>query len=111
LERAKTELINELAAVTAKPENAPDPWLDMDTYRLSAIQDQIAWVRAVTAPDVQRVANRLFKTAAIASVVAGESLQLKPALQGRVQYEVFGEIATPAPTPKPAKPSSNDNPM
>jgi hypothetical protein len=80
---------------------------------LSAVQDQIALLKAVTASDLQRVANRLFKTSAIASVVAGESLQLKPALQGRLEYEVFGEIAAPAPSlsPKPpAKPSSSDNP-
>jgi zinc protease len=112
LERAKTEVINEMAALVSKPENAPDPWLDMSTYRLSSTQDQIALLRAVTAADIQRVANRLFKTTAVATVVAGETLQLKPALQGRLQYEVLGEVASPAPAPKPpAKPASNDNPM
>jgi len=112
LERAKTEVINEMAALAAKPENAPDPWLDMSTYRLSSTQDQIALLRAVTAADIQRVANRLFKTAPVATIVAGETLQLKPALQGRLQFEVLGEVASPAPAPKPpAKPASNDNPM
>ena len=112
LERAKTEVINELSAVLAKPESFPDPWLDMDTYHLSEAQDQIALLRSVTASDIQRVANRLFKTASVATVVAGETLQLKTALQGRVQYEVLGEIATPAPSPKPAtKPARNDNPL
>lgn len=112
LERAKNEVINDVTVMLAKPENAPDPWLDVDTYRISAAQDQIALLRAVTVSDLQRVANRLFKTTAIATVVAGETLQLKPALEGRLQYEVLGEIATPAPTPKtPAKPASNNNPM
>jgi zinc protease len=112
LERAKNEVVNEITVVQTKPDNAPDPWLDMDTYRMNAVQDQIALLRAVTASDLQRVANRLFKSAAIATVVAGETLQLKPALEGRLQYEVLGEIATPAPTPKPpAKPASNNNPM
>lgn len=112
LERAKSELVNEVTVMLAKPENAPDPFLDMDTYRMSAVQDQLALLRAVTSSDLQRVANRLFKSAAIATVVAGETLQLKPALEGRLQYEVLGEIATPAPTPKPpAKPASNNNPM
>lgn len=110
LERAKTEVINELSATSAKPDMFPDPWLDADTYRLSNPQDQIALLRAVSAPEVQRVANRLFNKG-IATVVAGESAQLKPALQGRVQYEVLGEIATPAPAPKPpAKPASSGNP-
>ena len=111
LERAKTEVINEVSAVLSKPESFPDSWLDMDTYHLSEAQDQIALLRSVTGSDVQRVANRLFKTASVATVLAGETLQLKAALQGRVQFEVLGEIATPAPSPKPAtKPAGNDNP-
>jgi zinc protease len=112
LDRAKNEVVNELTVMLAKPENTPDPFLDMDTYRMSAVQDQIALLRAVTSSDLQRVANRLFKSAAVATVVAGETIQLKPALEGRLQYEVLGEIATPTPTPKPpAKPASNNNPM
>ena len=110
LERAKTEVINELTPTLTRPEAQADPWLDADTYRLSAPQDQIALLRAVTAPEVQRVANRLFNKT-IVSVVAGETATLKAALQGRYQYEVLGEIAAPAPTPKPpAKPASNINP-
>lgn len=111
VERAINEAVNEVAVFNAKPENAPDPWLDMDTYRLKAIQDQVGLLRSVTASDLLRVANRLFKSAALASVVAGETLQLKPALQGRLEFEVLGEIAAPAPSPKPpAKPASNINP-
>ena len=110
LERAKTEVINELSPTLTKPEALPDPWLDADTYRLSAPQDEIALLRAVTASEVQRVANRLFNKT-IVSVVAGETAPLKAALQGRYQYEVLGEIATPAPSPKPpAKPAGNVNP-
>lgn len=110
LERAKNEVINEVSVLNARPDALPDPWLDADTYRLSTPQDQIALLRAVTATDVQRVANRLFNKP-VASVVAGESAPLKAALQGRYQYEVLGEMATPTPSPKPpAKPASNDNP-
>ena len=110
LERAKTEVINELTPVITKPEALPDPWLDADTYRFSTPQDQIALLRAVTAAEVQRVANRLFNKT-IVSVVAGETAPLKAALQGRYQFEVLGEIAPPAPAPKPpAKPASNHNP-
>jgi hypothetical protein len=64
-------------------------------------------LRSVTAADVQRVAGRLFKEGAIASVVAGETAPLKAALQGHIQFEVLGEITAPAPAPKtPAKPGS-----
>jgi len=109
LERAKSEVIAELSTALAKPDALPDPWLDADTYRLSAPQDQLALLRAVTAADVQRVANRLFNKT-IVSVVAGETAPLKAALQGRYQYEVLGEIAAPVPQKPPTKPASNDNP-
>ncbi len=110
LERAKTEVINEQTTLLAQPDAMPDSWLDADTYRLSGPQDQLTLLRAVTATDVQRVANRLFNKT-IVSVVAGETPPLKAALQGRYEYEVLGEIAAPAPTPKPpAKPATNSNP-
>src|SRR5215213_2565137 len=110
LERARTELIGEHMTLLAKPDALADPWLDADTYGLSAPQDQIALLRNVTPADVQRVANRLFNKT-IVSVVGGESAPLKAALQGRHQYEVLGEIATPAPSQKPpTKPANNINP-
>ena len=110
IERAKNEVIGDVMTSLAKPDALADPWLDADTYRLSAPQDQIALLRAVTPADIQRVANRLFNKN-IVSVVAGESAPLKAALQGRYQYEVLGEIATPAPSQKPpTKPANNNNP-
>lgn len=111
LARAKTEAIGEISSLVSKPEALPDPWLDLDTYHLSATQDQIALLRSVTAQDLQRVANRLFKNATVASVIAGDSMPLKAALQGRFQYEVFGEIATPIPPAKPqSTPGAKDSP-
>jgi predicted Zn-dependent peptidase len=111
LERAKTELVNETAVMTSKSDALPDPWLDADTYRLSAVQDQLSLLRGVSAADIQRVASRLFKDPAIASVLAGDSAQLKPSLQGRFQFEVLGEIAVPAASPKPpTKPASSVSP-
>ncbi|HKS10557.1 MAG TPA: pitrilysin family protein [Pyrinomonadaceae bacterium] len=112
LDRARTEVVNETVASATKAEAVPDPWLDADTYRFSAVQDQAALLRAVTPADVQRVAKKLFKDpAAVATVVAGEVDPLKTALQGRVQFEVLGEVVVPTTTPKtPAKPAGNANP-
>ena len=111
LDRAKNEVISETVAAATKSEPVVDPWLDADTYRLDAIQDRAALLRSVTAADIQRVATRLFKNASIASVVTGESAQLKATLQGHVPFEVLGETAPPAPSPKPpAKPTTNRNP-
>ena len=110
LDRARNEVVGETSALIAKSEALVDPWLDADTYHLSAPQDQLALLRAVTAAEVQRVANRIFNKPLV-SLAAGETAPLKAALQGRFQYEVLGEIASPAPTPKPpAKPSGSDNP-
>ena len=110
IERAKNDVIGDAMTMLTKPDALPDPWLDADTYRLSAPQDQIALLRNVTPADVQRVANRLFNKTVV-SVVAGETAPLKAALQGRYQYEVLGEIATPAPSQKPpTKPANNINP-
>ena len=82
-----------------------------DNQKDRSIEDQIALLRAVTPADIQRLANRLFKDAAMASVVTGEPAQLKATLQGRVQFEVLGEVEAPAPSAKPpAKPASSANP-
>lgn len=102
LDRAKTEAIGEVSGLLSKPESFPDPWLDVETYHLSGLQDQVALLRSVTAQDVQRIASRLFKEPRLASVIAGDTLPLKAALQGRFPFEVLGEIATPTPAPKPA---------
>ena len=111
LDRARSEVVNELAAVVTKAEAIPDPWLDLATYRLSAVQDQLALLRLVTAGDIQRVSNRLFKDTTVASVITGEPAQLKATLQGRVQFEVLGEVAAPAPSLKPpVKPAGSANP-
>lgn len=112
VDRAKAEVVNEAVVVATKSEAVPDPWLDLDTYRLRALQDLPALLRAVTPADMQRVAGRLFREpTAVASVLVGEAVPLKTALQGRVQFEVLGEVAAPAPTPKtPAKPTGNVNP-
>lgn len=111
LDRAKAEVVNEAVVRATKPDALADPWLDAETYRLRTVQDQPALLRSITAMDIQRVANRLFKNAAVASVMAGEAEPLKAALQGRVPYEVLGEIAAPAPSPQPpAKPATNAKP-
>lgn len=110
LERARSEVVNEVAVEAAKSDAYPDPWLDFDTYRLQSVQDPVTSLRSVGPADIQRVANRMFKGAAVASVVAGEPGELKAALEGRLQYEVLGETVAPTPAAKPpAKPGNNDN--
>jgi predicted Zn-dependent peptidase len=111
LDRAKTEVVNEAVSGT-KAEALPDPWLDADTYALREVQDVPALLKAVIPTDIQRVAKRLFRNPpSVASVVVGEEAPLKTALQGRVPFEVLGEVSAPAaPAKTPTKPASNANP-
>ena len=49
-EKAKTELMNEIAK-----RNAADFWLDIDTYKLVSVKDELQKAEKVTLADVQRV--------------------------------------------------------
>ena len=111
LVRARSEIEAEINNQMAKPEGLVDAWLDLDTFHLVGVDDQLAVLRGLSAADIQRVANRLFLDATVASVIVGDTQQLKTALQGRQQFEVMGEIAAPSPPPKPQnKPVGNINP-
>ena len=114
LDQARNELILQLNNRLANPETMLDVWLDLDTFRLATVEEQIQSVQKLSAADLQRVANRLFKDAPIASIVLGDSQQLKAAVDGHIQVEVMGEIVKPtpaAPEPKPAiKPNTTSKP-
>ena len=109
IDRAQKEVVAEMPV--ARPDNIADAWLDMHTYRLAAPRDAVAALQKVSPADVQRVAVKLFKDAAIATVVVGDPLELKAALQGRVQFEVLGEVSNPAPSQStPKKPGIGSTP-
>ena len=111
IERARKEVLDEGNAALSKTDSLPDSWLDMDTYRLTAAQDQTTAIQSVSPGDVQRVANRLLKDAPVATVIAGDAAQLKPLLQSRVQFEVFGETPSTGPSTKPpTKPATPSSP-
>ena len=112
LERAKREVAIENNSPTANLlEDQPDAWLDMDTYKLTAIQDRPSLIAAVSPADIQRVAARLFKDTPLATVAVGDAPQLKLALQGQMPFEVLGEIVAPPPSTKtPTKPEIKTNP-
>lgn len=105
MDRARNEVLTELNSLLSKPDSLSDTWLDQDTYRLSDAQPAPpAVVSSITPADVQRLAARLLNGPA-ATVVLGDPQQLKTALQTRVPFEVFGEIAAPVtipPTPSKA---------
>jgi len=111
LGRAISKIEAEINNQMAKPEGMVDSWLDLDTFHLASVDDQLVALRSLSAADIQRIANRLFLDGSVASVIVGDTQQLKAVLQGREHFEVMGEIAAPSPSPKPQnKPVGKINP-
>jgi len=113
VEQARSEVIAELTNKLGKPDTMLDVWLDSDTYRLPPISDQLNSMRTVSAGDVQRLALRLFQDKPLASIVLGNSQQLKTELEGRLETEVLPDTPVPNPTTEMAparKPNSPTKP-
>lgn len=102
VERAKAAIASELNTRANQPETIADAALDVDTYKLSAVAQPMNDVSRITAADVQRVASRLFKDAAIAIIVVGDADQLKTSLGANV--EVRAATADTKDTTSPASP-------
>jgi zinc protease len=58
-------------------------WLDIDTFGLPPITEQLLSINALSAADLQRVAIRLFNDNSISSVIVGNVEQLKQAAGAR----------------------------
>ncbi|HEV7746749.1 MAG TPA: insulinase family protein [Pyrinomonadaceae bacterium] len=106
LEQARNELIIQSTNSLAKPDGIADAWLDGDTYALASVAERMRVLSGVTAGDLQRVATRLFRDGAFASVVLGDSAVVKAQIERYGKVEVLGEIA-PA---KDLKPGSQPKP-
>jgi zinc protease len=74
-------------------------WLDIDTFGLPPISEQLLSINALSAADLQRVAARLFNDNSISSVIVGNVEQLKQAAAAqdvRSRYEPHpGSLALP----------------
>ena len=82
-------------------------WLDEHTYKTSAAtaRELARAAEALTPPEAQRVAARLFLHTPVATVAMGDAAQLRAELARVGAVEVFGEAAAkPQPQPTPAKP-------
>lgn len=102
LEQARSEVLLPVNKTLAQPDGLADAWLDIDTYKLTPVTEQMLVFQNVSAADVQRVATRLFNEAPVASVAIGNSEQLKAALAPDVRVELLGEAKlTPTPTRTP----------
>jgi zinc protease len=103
LETARGDAIAEMTRQASQAESITDAWLDVQAYKLPRFSEQANAVRKVTAADIQRVAVRLFKGTGIASVVVGNSEELKVSLGSSIQ---LSEDAPRKPPPASVTPAS-----
>jgi zinc protease len=106
LVEAKSEASAQFSKDLERTDGTARAWLDMDTFGLPSISQQIGALNAVSAPDLQRVASSLFEKTRIASVVIGNSQQLKAILEPNVKVELMGELEKPQPDKAEVKPAT-----
>ena len=58
-------------------ETMANAWLDIDTFGLKSIDEQLKLRNSISAAELQRVAGRLFDNKTIATVIVGDTEQLK----------------------------------
>ncbi|MGH9963187.1 MAG: M16 family metallopeptidase, partial [Pyrinomonadaceae bacterium] len=106
LDGAKNEASVQFIKEMERPDGTVEAWLDIDTFGLPSISQQIEAFSAVSAADLQRVASSLFDKTRIASVVIGDSQQLKAMLEPNVKLELMGELEKPQPDKAEVKPTT-----
>ena len=99
LEGARNAVLNKLSTEFSQPETMSTHWLDMDTFKSTRPSTVATLIRSLTPADIQRVTARLFKDVAMATVVAGNSEQLKATFTGNVEIK-----SAVAPEAKPIDP-------
>lgn len=110
LQQAKTEAIALSVEGLAKSEGIAEAWLDIDTFGLPPINEQMLAVNSVTPADLQRVAARFLRESPITSVVVGNSEQLKAELEPHVKVELIGVIEKQQPGKSESKPTETPGP-
>ena len=91
-ERAKNDVLAVMNRRLSSDEMMADQWLDIDTYSLPTVTEQVRARNAIAPVDLQRVAARLFREPAMASVVLGNAEELKAQLGPPSKIEMLGEV-------------------
>lgn len=111
LDKAKRAAVSALDAGTQTDETLAVAWLDEQTYKTPAAtaRELARAAQALTPPEAQRVAARLFLHTPVATVALGDAAQLREEMARVGAVEVFGEAAAkppqPQPTPKQQQPA------
>lgn len=99
-ERVKSEAVAVFNKQLEQPETFANLWLDVETYKLPSVADQLRALNQLTAADVQRVAAKLFRDAPSVAVAVGSAALLSADLGRDGKVEILGAINPPAaPTP------------
>ena len=104
-DEAKSKAIAATNSAVAQPEGTLEAWLDLDTYKMLSVNEEIKALQSTTTADVQRVAAKLLGENQIAIVVVGNSEMLRASLEREIPIEVLGE-AKPTQTTSPQSPST-----
>lgn len=92
LEQARSEVAARFTKELAKPEGLAAAWVDIDTYGLPPVAEQMGALNTVSPGDLQRAATRLFSGGAFAAVVVGNSEFVKPQIERYGKVELLGEL-------------------
>lgn len=103
-EKARNEALAVFNKQLDDPEALANAWLDIETFKLSSIDDQLRALNRVSPADVQRVAAKLFRETPVAAVAVGSAAQLSADLERTGKVEIFGTAPT-APTKGPITPA------
>lgn len=96
-EKARNEALAVFNKQLDDPATLANLWLDIETFKLASIDDQLRSLNRLTPADVQRVAARLFRDAPMASVAVGSARQLSADLQQTGKVEILNSAAPPEP--------------
>ena len=111
LDAAKNEAVAAATNDLATPDGMARAWLDVDTYSLPSVAEQMRALSAVAPADVQRVAARLLRDGAFASVAVGNAEVVKVQIERYAKVEIMGEIAPVNEPSSGAKPDPNAKPQ
>jgi len=92
LQQAKMEITALANRELSTPDGTANTSLDMDTYGLPSVAEQMRILNSASSSDLQRAAERLFHDGAIASIVVGNSELVKTQIERYGKVELMGEI-------------------
>lgn len=101
LDRAKASVAAQTNKGNGELDAISEAWLDVEFNKGLAPAIPANDVSNLTVNDIQRVASRLFKDAAIAKVAVGDLEQLKPVLGASLELPGAKDDAKPANNPPP----------